>query len=183
MAVCMVSQRLGEYFYESKLFFNIQKQQTMNTIAKNSLAVGKYVNTEHVDTLIRNYKKERWMQNSERMGKDDSISLWWTADELEEFIQTAKVHGADGIRVCFGVYGDKDCRPGMEGKMTVALVATVNEMDAAGNMVPKDLYIERDGSHTVLAYNMAFPPLPGTGTTITMGALMVANKEKGLQVI
>ena len=183
MPVCMVSQRLGEYFYESKLFFNIQKHQTMNTIEQKLVKVGKYVNEEHVDTLIRNYKKERWMQNSERIGKDDSISLWWTADELEEFIQTSKVHGADGIRVCFGVYGDKDCRPGMEGKMTVALVATVNEKDAAGNMVPRDLYIEQDGSRTLLAYNLAFPPLPGTGTTITMGAVMVADKEKGLQII
>jgi len=159
----------------------------MNTSEKKLVkTVGKYVTTEHVDNLIRNYKKERWMQNSERIGKEDTLSLWWTADELEEFIQTAKVHGADGIRVCFGVYGEKGGRPGMEGKMTIALVATAGEMDEAGNMAPKDIYIERDGSHTVLAYNLGFPPNPTNPvppTTITLGALMVADKEKGLHVI
>jgi hypothetical protein len=159
----------------------------MSTIEKKSLKVGKYVNTEHVDTLIRNYKTERWMQNSERIGKEDSISLWWTADELEEFIQTSKIHGADGIRVCFGVYGEKGGRAGMEGKMTVALVATASEVDAAGNVYPRDVYVERDGVNTILAYNLAFPPVgPATyppPASVPLGTVMVADKENGLRVI
>jgi hypothetical protein len=40
----------------------------MSTIEKKAVKVGKYVNTEHVDNLIRNYKKDRWMQNSEKLG-------------------------------------------------------------------------------------------------------------------
>ncbi len=46
----------------------------MITIEKKSLKVGKYVNTEHVDTVVRNYKQERWVYNSERIGKEDSLS-------------------------------------------------------------------------------------------------------------
>jgi hypothetical protein len=158
----------------------------MRTIEKKSLRSGKYVNTEHVDTLIRNYKKERWLQNSERIGKEDTLSLWFTTDELEEFIQTAKTHGANSIRLCFGVYGEKGGRPGMEGKQTVAFVATSSEGDDPLNMVHNDVYVEKDGSATLLAYNMAWPgspTWPAPPSTITLGAVMVADKERGLHVI
>lgn len=155
----------------------------MNTIEKKLVkAAGKYVTTEHVDSLIRNYKTERWLQNSERIGKEDTLGIWFSADELEEFIQTARIHGANSIRVCFGVYGEKNCRPGMEGRQTVAFVATASEGDDPANMVHNDVYIEKDGGATLLAYNMAFPdgpviPRPG------LGAVMMADKEKGLHVI
>jgi len=127
-------------------------QQTMSTIEKKSLSVGKYVGTEHVDTLIRNYKKERWMQNSDRMGKEDSLGIWFSADELEEFIQTAKLHGADGIRICFGVYGENAPRPGMEGKQTVAFVATASD-EESDTLVHNDIYVQKDGKAGILAYN------------------------------
>jgi len=191
MTVRGVSQRLGEYFYESKLFFNIQKQQTMNTIAKKLVkTAGRYVTTEHVDTLIRNYKKERWMQNSERMGTEDTLGIWFSADELEEFIQTAKLHGADGIRLCFGVYGENAPRKGMEGRQTIALVATSSDEE---NVIGKDVYIENKGKTDLLAYNAGIPwptpviPPTTPGTTVTLkadevGALMVAGKD-GLTII
>jgi hypothetical protein len=156
----------------------------MSTIDKKVVKSGKYVNTEHVDALIGNYKKERWIQNSERIGQDDTLGVWLSVEELEEFIQTSKMYGADGIRVCFGVYGGnaRSRRSGMEGKQTITMVATSGEFDNA-----KEIYIERNGETSVLAYNQNFPFLPGTGptlpSTITLGAVMVANKEKGLTVI
>jgi hypothetical protein len=156
----------------------------MNAIEKKLVkAAGKYVTTEHVDTLIRNYKTERWMQNSERIGKEDTLNLWLTVEELEEFIQTSKMNGADGIRVCFGVYGGnaRAPRPEMIGKQTVALVATAGE---------KDVYVERDGDISILAYNQIIYPGPTSPSTpphpsyITLGSVMVVtDKEKGLQVI
>jgi hypothetical protein len=166
----------------------------MSTIDKKVVkAAGRYVTTEHVDALIRNYKKDRWLQNSERIGKEDTLSLWLTTDELEEFIQTSKMYGADGIRVCFGVYGEnaRAPRPHMVGMQTVAFVATTSEIDSTGNPVQKDIYVEKDGDTSVLAYNQVIFPFPATspGTVpppsyITMGSMMVVtDKEKGLQVI
>jgi hypothetical protein len=157
----------------------------MSTIDKKVVQTGKYVNTEHVDALIRNYKKERWLQNSERIGQDDTLGVWLSVEEMEEFIQTSKMYGADGIRICFGVYGGnaRSCRSGMEGKQTITMVATSGEMDKA-----QEIYVERNGETSILAYNQNFPFWPATGpttppTTITLGAVMIANKEKGLQVI
>ncbi|MDO6433777.1 hypothetical protein Q4E93_24440 [Flavitalea sp. BT771] len=166
----------------------------MRTIEKKTVKAGNYVGTEHVDSLIRNYKKDRWMQNSEKIGKEDTLGIWYSADELEEFIQTAKLHGADGIRIAFGVYGGNAPRKENEGRQTVALIATcsLNEENEAPAF--KDLYVEKDGKAGLMAYNMGFPlpnVLPGTNpppTTVTMGGdqlgtLMVADKNKGLMII
>ena len=49
----------------------------MTTQEKNSVKVSKDVNTEYVDTVIREYKQNRWVQNSERIGKPDSLSVWY----------------------------------------------------------------------------------------------------------
>jgi hypothetical protein len=38
---------------------------------------GQLVNTAHVNSLISTYKNERWIQNSERIGKNDSLSTWY----------------------------------------------------------------------------------------------------------
>lgn len=156
---------------------------TIGTIEKKTVQVGKYVGTEHVDTLIRNYKKERWIQNSERLGKNDSLGVWLTIDELEEFVQTARLHGADGVRLYFGVYGETGARPGMEGKQTVAFVATRSE-EVADKVVNKNLYVERGGVKGLLAYNM-FPPFPIPPTTGggSLGVTIVADKENRMIVI
>jgi hypothetical protein len=159
----------------------------MNTIEKKSLKVGKYVSTEHVDTLVRNYKKDRWMQNSENLGKQDTLGIWFSIEELEEFLQTAKLNGADGVRLNFGVYGDNAPRKGMEGRQTIALVASSsNEASVMG----ENVYVERNGKSELLAYNAGLPfpiqpPPPGRTTVLKgdeIGSLMVAD-ENGLTVI
>ncbi|HWK06433.1 MAG TPA: hypothetical protein VNS58_22520 [Puia sp.] len=162
---------------------------TVTAIEKKVVRVGKYVNTEHVDSLIRNYKKERWMQNSERIGKNDTLGVWLTVDEMEEFIQTAKTYGADGIRLYFGVYGEGANRPEMNGKQTIALVATCSEQNKEGDLVQKDLYVNRNGENGLLAYNWLYP-FPPTTTPVTamlnsnqLGSLMISDKEQGLKVI
>ncbi|HEX9509900.1 MAG TPA: hypothetical protein VF939_05425 [Puia sp.] len=160
---------------------------TVTTIEKKAVRVGKYVSTEHVDSLIRNYKKERWIQNSERLGKEDSLGGWLSADEMEEFIQTAKMYGADGIRLCFGVYGEGANRPEMNGKQTIAFVATYSEENNAGDIVQKDLYVDRNGEKGLLAYNWInpFPPQMTTSKFhgSSLGSMMVTDKNKGLRVI
>jgi hypothetical protein len=161
----------------------------MNTIEKKSVKVGKYVSTEHVDNLIRNYKTERWIQNSERMGKEDSICIWWSAEEIAEFLQTAMMHGADGVKMYFGVYGEGASRPEMNGKQTIALVATCNEEGPSGETITRDLYIHRDGKESLLAYNMGGLPanpipgiIPPSVGMPTLGQVVIADKQ-GMRVI
>jgi hypothetical protein len=145
----------------------------MVTIQKKSLKVGKQVDTHHVDNAIRNYKQERWVQNSQRLGKEDSLSVWYSIEELEEFIAMSKEHGADGIKLYFGAY-DKDYtdHPLYAGRQTVVLVATKHKESEDGH-TNKDLYIQTEEGTSILAYNtgMLCPPFctregGGVGVTI-----------------
>ncbi len=149
----------------------------MFTTQKKSVKAGKLVNTAHVDAVIRNYKQERWVQNSKRLGKEDSLSVWYSVEELEEFLAKVKDHGGDGIKVYFGAY-DKDYQkqPLYAGRQTVVLVAT-KEKETTNGVVNKDLYIQSETETTILAYNMGnlCPPFcqtgdgdPGEGIGITI---------------
>jgi hypothetical protein len=164
------------------------KTTAMSTIEKKSLSVGKYVNTEHVDTAIRNYKQERWVQNSERLGKADSMSVWYSAEELQGFIDTIREHGGDGVRMYFGAYGEKAPKAGFEGRQTVVLVATRSK-EVNEKVNHKDLYITQEGKSNILAYNMGQlcppfcpPPAGGIGGSVSLGVTLVESKD-GLSVI
>jgi hypothetical protein len=74
---------------------------TRNDTQKKS---GMMVDSHHVDMLIGHYKKERWVQNSQKLGKADSLSTWYGLEELQAFIELAKENQADGIKMYFGVY-------------------------------------------------------------------------------
>jgi pyridoxine 5'-phosphate synthase PdxJ len=153
----------------------------MNTIEKKSLKVGKQVNTDHVNTVIKNYKKERWVHNSNRLGKEDSLSVWYSIEELEEFIAMSKEHGADGIKLYFGVY-DKDYeeKPLVAGRQTIALVATKHKITEAGES-NKDIYINTDNGSTILAWNVGTicPPYCGTRDGFGYGDIGITIVDKG----
>jgi len=159
----------------------------MQTIEKKSLKVGKYVNTEHVDNVIRNYKQERWVQNSEKIGKEDSLSAWWSVEELEEFIDNAKMHGADGVKFYFGAY-DKEHAPipEYEDRQTLVMVATKVKQTIAG-VKNKDLYVNTENGNQILAYNCASlcPPFCGTNNDdwLEVGVSIVDRGDKGFVVI
>ena len=152
----------------------------MNTIQKKSLKVGKQVGTDHVNTVIKNYKKERWVHNSNRLGKEDSLSVWYSIEELEEFISKSKDHGADGIRLYFGVY-DKDYeeQPLYAGRQTIALVATKHKITDAGES-NKDIYIQTERGSTILAWNagVVCPPFCG-GRDKDFGEIGITILDKG----
>ncbi|HEY0678012.1 MAG TPA: hypothetical protein VGD17_06990 [Chitinophagaceae bacterium] len=163
----------------------------MITTEKKSLQVGKYVNTSHVDTVIRTYKQERWVHNSDRIGKEDSLSAWYSVEELEEFMETIKQHGADGIKIYFGAYPDNYTEvPEYAGRQTVVLVATKRKQSGNGGMIDKDIYTNTEKGSQILAYNMSklCPPFCG-GTRDDdadwdgLGITIVDRKEKGLTVI
>lgn len=159
----------------------------MLTIEKKTLKVGKYVNTEHVDNVIRNYKQERWVQNSERIGKEDSLSAWWSVEELEEFIDNAKMHGADGVKFYFGAY-DKEHAPvpEYEDRQTLVMVATKVKQTNAG-VKNKDIYIKTESGNQILAYNTASlcPPFCGQNNDdyLEVGVSIVDRGDKGFVVI
>lgn len=119
-----------------------------------SVRAGKLVNTEHVSRVISNYKRERWVNNSRHIGKEDSLSVWYSVEELEEFLEMVKEHGGDGIKLYFGAY-DKEHAPKelYKDRQTVVLVATKMKETANGE-VNKDLYIATEDGNTILAYNV-----------------------------
>jgi hypothetical protein len=135
-------------------------QKAMLTKEKKSIRVGKFVDTEHVDSVIRNYKQDRWAHNSKRIGKEDSLSVWYSLEELEEFLAKSKEQGADGIRLYFGVYPDdfKE-RPVCAGRQSVVFVAT-RQKEKDNVVSNKDIYISGDRGNTILAYNMGVPCPP-----------------------
>jgi hypothetical protein len=165
----------------------------MLTIEKKSLKVGKYVDANHVDTLTRNYKQERWVYNSERIGKEDSLSVWYSIEELEEFMNKAKMHGGDGIRLFFGAYSqDFAPKPGYEDRQTIVLVAT-KQKETLNGVVNKSLHIatENGNGTTVLAYNVGdmCPPNCGkrSGDGDDWGGIgtttLIDRGDKGITVI
>jgi hypothetical protein len=164
----------------------------MTTVTKKSLKVGKYVDTAHVDQVVRNYKKERWLQNSLRIGKEDSLSAWYSVEELEEFIQKIKQYDADGIKLYFGAYPeDYTERPEYASRQTVVLVATKSKETEEG-LKHKDVYItDKNGASTIMGYNMGSicPPFCGgfmsksKSKHADVGLTIVDKGEEGLAII
>jgi len=159
----------------------------MTTIQKKSVRVGKLVNTDHVNTVIKNYKRDRWVHNSKRLGKEDSLSVWYSIEELEEFIAKSKDYGADGIKLYFGAY-DKNFeeQPLYAGRQTIALVATKHNETGSGE-TNKDIYIHTGKSSTILAWNAGSlcPPYCGTigGGFDDIGITIVDKGAEGLIIV
>jgi hypothetical protein len=150
---------------------------------------GRLVSRKHVDTLIRSYKHSRWLQNTERLGKPDSLSAWFTLDNLQEFLEMAKAHAADGIKIYFGAYPDQyEQKPEYSGRQTVVLVATKEKKNAAGRNANKDLYYQKNGKPEILAFDNATLCPPNCGEEgngmdgDNIGILIFENKD-GLRVL
>lgn len=156
----------------------------MITIEKKSVKAGKYVDTEHVNTIIKNYKQERWVQNSKRLGKEDSLSVWYSVEELEGFLEKAKEHGADGVKLYFGAY-DKEFakQPLYAGRQTVVFVATRQKETENGSM-NKDIYINGENGTSILAYNYGSvcPPFCRNSDDDPIGITIIDKGEDGMIV-
>jgi hypothetical protein len=157
----------------------------MSTIEKKSLKVGKYVDNAHVNTVIRNYKKERWAQNSQRLGKPDSLSVWYSVEELEAFIQDIKSHDGDGIRMYFAVYpNETEAVKGKDGRQSLVMVATRSKEENE-ELIHKDMYVTEKGNPVVLSYNMGnyCPPICQGGLGGGLGVTLIADDNNGMSVI
>lgn len=162
----------------------------MMTIEKKSLKKsGRYVDTKHVNTVIRNYKQTRWSHNSERIGKEDSMSLYYTLDELEEYIEKIRKHGGDGIRIYFAAYPHDFENEFYADRQTVVLVATKSKETESG-ITHKDLYIGTEKGTTILAYNYSdmcppfnCPRTGGLGDDPGVGTTLIDRNEEGMIVV
>ncbi len=157
----------------------------MTTIQKKSLQVGKQVDSKHVNTVIKNYKQERWVHNSKRLGKEDSLSVWYSIEELEEFIAKSKDQGADGIKMYFGAY-DKDYKeqPLYAGRQTIALVATRQKETPTG-LTNKDVYINTESGSTILGWNagsLCPPYCGGKGDFGDIGITIIDKGDEGFVI-
>ncbi|WP_126969720.1 hypothetical protein [Gynurincola endophyticus] len=171
----------------------------MTTIEKKLVRRGKLVNTEHVDTVIRTYKQERWVQNSDRIGKEDSLSAWFGLEEMEQFIAMAKQHGADGIKVYYAAYPSDFEVEEYRDRQTVVFVGTKTSNTDFG-VVNKDIYFKTNDGSSILAFNYGnlCPPFcrekeegkEGEGGSgifenmgQTIGLAVIDRGEKGIQVV
>ncbi|NCI51418.1 hypothetical protein GWC95_15930 [Sediminibacterium roseum] len=135
---------------------------TITTI--ETTRAGELVGTEHVEELIRGYKKQRWVYNTDRLGKADALSTWYGIDELFSFLGKAREHQADGIKMYFGVYPEDFAKdPAYAGRQTVVLVATKKKETEFGT-INKNIYVNRNGKSEILAFNFgeSCPPYCGT---------------------
>jgi hypothetical protein len=155
----------------------------MMTIKKKTVRAGKFVNTTHVDTLIKNYKQKRWVQNSQRLGKEDSLSVWFSVEDIEVFLEKAKEHGGDGVRFYFGAYEEKfEEMPVYEGRQTLVMVATKQKETLAGN-TNKDIYFNTEKGTSILAFNygQVCPPFCSNSGNGGLG-ITILDKGDGLIV-
>lgn len=156
----------------------------MTTIEKKSVRAGKFVDTNHVNTLVSTYKKTRWAANSDRMGKEDSLSVWYSIEELEEFLMRAKECGADGVRMHFGAYpANFDKKPEVSELQTIVMVANVTSETVTGK-VEKNIFVETENGKQILAYNYGgvLPTGDGIGAD-GVGITIVERADKGFTVI
>lgn len=136
-----------------------------------------------MDTVIKNYKRTRWVHNSKRLGKDDSLSIWFSMDDINAFLEQARLHGADGVRYYFGAYDEHyPEKPVHAGRQTVVMVAT-RQKQTLGGVTDKDIYVTNENGTSILAYNVGrpCPPLCNNGDD-GIGIMIVDKGEDGLIV-
>ena len=136
-----------------------------------------------MDTLTTGYKQERWADNSERMGKADSLSVWFTVEELEGFLENVKANGGDGVRMHFGVVPEGNTVPEFVGRQTIVMVG--NRSKDGSYASSKELFIDNNGQPEILAYSNGTlcPPFCGTGTGGKGKASLIVRNDNSMEII
>ena len=161
----------------------------MITQQKKSVNVSKDVKTAEADTLIREYKQKRWVTNSERIGKPDSLSAWYSIEEIENFLSLAKSHGGDGIKFYYGVYPeDYSPKPEYQGRQTLVMVGTKSRINEKSSVANKDIYYPKNGRLKILSGTnpTMCPPFcspPSEGGMGDLGITIIDKGEKGMEIV
>lgn len=165
------------------------KTNDMITQQKNSVKTGSNASSGEVANLIREYKKTRWSPNSERIGKPDSLSAWFSIQDLENFLALAKSKGGDGVRFYYGAYPEEyAAKPEYAGRQTLAMVGTRSKIAESGAIVNKDIFHSRNGQLKILSgiNPILCPPHcspPSEGGTGDLGITIIDKGEKGMVII
>jgi hypothetical protein len=166
----------------------------MNTIEKKSVKARKFSTRQEVDTLIRSYKQERWAANSDRLGGSDSLSVWFSVEDLEDFLHSVKANGGNGVRFHFGVFSAENApQPSLEGRQTLVMIG--NRSTDGTHNTSKELYACNNGQPEIVASfgTLPCPPICGNGGnplgsnksngTILGSATIIDHGDKGMSVI
>jgi hypothetical protein len=163
----------------------------MCTIEKKSVNAGESITKQEVDNLIRAYKQERWADNSERIGMADSLSVWFSVEDLEEFLGTVKANGGNGVRFHFGVFSAENApQPNLEGRQTLVMVG--NRSSDGTHNTSKELYSCNNGKPEIVASfgTLPCPPICGgmgknkadNGQSLG-SATLLDRGDKGMSII
>src|SRR6201996_9745500 len=96
----------------------------MNTIAEKTVNAQNNITKNEMNNLTSAYKQDRWAANTEKLGRADSLSIWYTVEELENFLNEVKAHGGNGVRIHLGVFPEGYRKPELVGMQTAVMVAT-----------------------------------------------------------
>jgi hypothetical protein len=161
----------------------------MTTQLKNYVKTRKSSSIENADTFIREYKQKRWVQNSERIGKPDSLSAWYSIEEMEDFLALAKSNGGNGIRFYYGAFPeDYTAKPEYAGRQTLVMTGTRSRITKSGGIADKDIYLRKNGRVEILSGIIpkgcppACPP-PSEGGMGDLGITIVDKGDKGLEIV
>lgn len=160
----------------------------MTTQVKNYVSAKKTSRTEDAETFIREYKQKRWVQNSERIGKADSLSAWYSVEELEKFLALAKSNGGDGVRFFYGAFPeDYTAKPEYAGRQTLVMVATKSRTTDDGCTTDKNIYRKNNGRVEILSgiIPKGCPPAcpPPDGGMGDFGITIVDRGSKGMEIV
>jgi hypothetical protein len=159
----------------------------MITDQKKLVKKGQFLDNQFVDTVLRTYKQQKWVHNSERIGKEDTLTSWVSLEEMEELVEKIRMHGGNGIRICFAAYPkDHSEEPELAGRQSVVLIGTRSAEDGTTN---KNLYLSDGANAEILAFGK-FPGCPPfcfnsfaqTGDP-DLGRTLVDRGDLGLSVI
>ncbi|MBL0737820.1 hypothetical protein JI750_13025 [Flavobacterium sp. GN10] len=88
------------------------------------------ITKEFARQLNVNYNNKKASLSAKREQKEDANAIWYSLEELENYIHYIKTNGAkdgynvDGIRFYFGVYPDDEAHGEKAGLTTLFLVPT-----------------------------------------------------------
>ena len=161
----------------------------MITQQKKSVKARPDSSADETAEFIREYKKTRWVANSERIGKPDSLSAWYSIEEMENILSLIKSKGGDGIRFYYGVYPeDYSTKPEFAGRQTLSPVGTRSKRSASGLVSNKDIYYAQNGRLKILNGTGPLgicPPLcpPSEGGMGDLGITLVDRGDKGMIIV
>jgi hypothetical protein len=160
----------------------------MVTQEKELVKISKEISTVQAHTLIREYKQTRWVPNSERISKPDSLSAWYSIEEMENFLSLAKSQGGNGIKFYYGAYPeDYTPKPEYAGRQTLVMIATKSKLTEMGAIANKDIYYSNNGKLKILSGtgpNLC-PPIcnpPSEGGMGDLGIGIIDKGEKGMEI-